>query len=227
LGGVASFDGATWSTYTTANSPLPHNQISSLAADASGNVWVGTASMGLAEILAGVNPLPPNPPTALAATSVNSSTINITWADNSPNELGFQVQRCDGTLAACNANPSFVPILEVGPNVTSFADTTLFPITAYTYRVRAFNLDGYSFYSNMAAATTTQQGPPPAPTNLVATPQSKIVGGNTKVRVRLTWQDNSTNENTFEVERCKGSTCTNFAVIGAVSVNETRYFDQR
>ena len=58
LGGVASFDGATWSTYTTANSPLPHNQISSLAADASGNVWVGTASMGLAEILAGVNPLP-------------------------------------------------------------------------------------------------------------------------------------------------------------------------
>jgi ligand-binding sensor domain-containing protein len=28
LGGVASFDGATWSTYTTANSPLPHNQIS-------------------------------------------------------------------------------------------------------------------------------------------------------------------------------------------------------
>jgi len=61
------------------------------------------------------------------------------------------------------ANPSFVPILEVGPNVTSFADTTLFPITTYTYRVRAFNLDGCSFYSNPAAATTLQQGPPPAP----------------------------------------------------------------
>ena len=223
LGGVASFDGATWSTYTTANSPLPHNQIYSLAADATGNVWVGTASMGLAEILAGVNPLPPNPPTALAATSVNSSTINISWADNSPNELGFQVQRCDGTLAACNANPSFVPILEVGPNVTSFADTTLFPVTTYTYRVRAFNLDGYSFYSNSAAATTLQQGPPPAPTNLVA--KSQLVG--VKAKVKLTWQDNSTNENTFEVERCKGSTCTNFAVIGAVSVNETRYVDQQ
>ena len=167
---------------------------------------------------------PPTPrPTALAATSVNSSTINISWADNSPNELGFQVQRCDGTLAACNANPSFVPILEVGPNVTSFADTTLFPITTYTYRVRAFNLDGYSFYSNAAAATTLQQGPPPAPTNLVA--RSQLVG--VKAKVKLTWQDNSTNENTFEVERCKGSTCTNFAVIGAVSVNETHYIDQR
>ena len=45
--------------------------------------------------------------------------------------------------------------------------------------------------------------------------------------MKLTWQDNSTNENTFEVERCKGSTCTNFAVIGAVSVNETLYNDQR
>ena len=115
-----------------------------------------------------------------------------------------------------------MPILEVGPNVTSFADTTLFPITTYTYRVRAFNLDGYSFYSNPAAATTLQQGPPPAPTNLVAT--SQLVG--VKAKVKLTWQDNSTNENTFEVERCKGSTCTNFAVIGAVSVNETLYTRQ-
>jgi len=89
--------------------------------------------------------------------------------------------------------------------------------------VRAFNLDGYSFYSNPAATTTLQQGPPPAPTNLVA--KSQLVG--VKAKVKLTWQDNSTNENTFEVERCKGSTCTNFGVIGAVSVNETLYTDQR
>ena len=46
-----------------------------------------------------------------------------------------------------------------------------------------------------------------------------------QTKVTLTWQDNSTNENTFEIERCKGSTCTNFAVIGAVSVNVVRYTD--
>lgn len=224
LGGVASFDGTNWSTYTTANSPLPHNQIYSIAADASGNVWVGTASMGLAEILAGVNPLPPSVPANLAASSVNSSTINITWSDTSTDEVGFQIQRCDDTAAFCNGNPGyFTTILEVGPNTTSFADTTLFPLTTYTYRVRSFNLAGYSLFSNTASATTTQMSPPPAPTNLVATP----TGGTRKVRVKLTWKDNSTNENTFEIERCTGSTCTNFAVIGAVSPNVVRYNDRR
>jgi ligand-binding sensor domain-containing protein len=226
LGGVAHFDGSAWTTYTTANSPLPHNQVTSLAIDGSANVWVGTASMGIGEILAGVNPLPPAAPSALTATSGGSSAINLAWTDNSADELGFQVQRCEGTLSACTSSQDFTTLLELGQNVKAFADSTVLAQTTYTYRIRAFNLAGYSFYSNYASATTAQQGPPPAPSNLVATPQSKNQGGNLKVRVQLTWKDNSTNENTFEIERCTGGGCIDFHLIRAVSPNVIKYFDQ-
>lgn len=41
----------------------------------------------------------------------------------------------------------------------------------------------------------------------------------------LTWQDNSTNETGFQVERCTGAACTNFALIGAPGLNVTTYVD--
>jgi ligand-binding sensor domain-containing protein len=47
-GGVGRFDGETWRSYTTANSPLPHNQVQSVAVDAKGRVWIATQSEGAA-----------------------------------------------------------------------------------------------------------------------------------------------------------------------------------
>jgi ligand-binding sensor domain-containing protein len=47
-GGVGDFDGAAWTAYTRENSPLPHNQVESVAVDALGRVWIGTASEGMA-----------------------------------------------------------------------------------------------------------------------------------------------------------------------------------
>ncbi|MBI5034618.1 MAG: S8 family serine peptidase [Chloroflexi bacterium] len=58
--------------------------------------------------------------------------------------------------------------------------------------------------------------PPAAPTNLVATTISKN-------QINLTWTDNATNETGFYIERCKGSTCTNFARIATVGANITTY----
>ena len=107
--------------------------------------------------------------------------------------------------------------------MTSFAYMRLLELRLTPDRVRAFNLDGYSFIQTPPPhALPCNRAPPPAPTNLVA--RSQLVG--VKAKVKLTWQDNSTNENTFEIERCKGSACTNFAVVGAVAVNETLYTDR-
>jgi hypothetical protein len=47
-GGVARFDGTTWTVYTTENSALPHNTVHALALDAQGILWVGT-ERGLAK----------------------------------------------------------------------------------------------------------------------------------------------------------------------------------
>ncbi|MCX8159294.1 MAG: hypothetical protein N3D20_03370, partial [Candidatus Pacearchaeota archaeon] len=47
-GGLAKFDGTNWTVYYTSNSGLPYNDVLSLAIDAQGNKWIGTAG-GLAK----------------------------------------------------------------------------------------------------------------------------------------------------------------------------------
>ncbi len=154
---------------------------------------------------------PPAAPSSLTATAVSSSQINLSWADNS-SEVGFKIERCTG--AGCS---NFAQIATVGANVTSYANTGLTASTSYSYRVRAYNLTGDSDYSNTASAVT-QAAPalPAAPTNLTATPVSKS-------QINLTWTDNANNETGFRIERCKGSTCTNFAQIATVGANVTSY----
>ena len=101
--------------------------------------------------------------------------------------------------------------------MTSYTNTGLAASTSYSYRVRAYNAAGDSGYSNTASAVT-QAAPalPAAPTNLVATVVSKS-------QINLTWTDNASNETGFNIERCKGSTCTNFAQIATVGANVTTY----
>jgi hypothetical protein len=80
---------------------------------------------------------------------VSGSQINLAWTDNSNNETGFKVERCQG-----NNCTNFAEITQVGANATSFADTGLVSNTFYRYRVRAFNGSGNSAYSNIARGKT-------------------------------------------------------------------------
>jgi predicted secreted protein len=157
-------------------------------------------------------PPPPAAPSGLAATAVSASQINLSWTDNADNENGFEIERCTG--AGCS---DFAQIAAVGAGVTSYANTGLAASTSYSYRVRAHNDSGDSGYSNGATAVT-QAAPtvPAAPTNLTATAVSKS-------QINLAWTDNASNETGFKIERCKGSTCTNFAQIATVGVNVTTY----
>ncbi len=151
-------------------------------------------------------------PTSLTATAVSSSQINLTWGDNDTTEQGFKIERCTG--AGCS---NFAQIATVGANVTSYSNTGLTGSTSYSYRVRAYNASGDSNYSNTASAVT-QAAPavPAAPTNLAATVISKS-------QINLSWTDNADNETGFRIQRCKGSTCTNFALIATVGANVTSY----
>lgn len=91
----------------------------------------------------------PAAPSGLGATAASSSQINLTWADNSNNETGFELERCAG--ASCSA---FTLLTTTGSGVTSYSDTNLAASTSYSYRVRAVNSAGQSNYSNIATATT-------------------------------------------------------------------------
>lgn len=71
-------------------------------------------------------------PTNLICSVVSSVQINLSWTDNSSDELGFKIER---------ANDSGGPwdqIDTVGADVTTYQDTGLTPNTTYYYRVRAY-----------------------------------------------------------------------------------------
>lgn len=78
-----------------------------------------------------VPPSLPAPPSNLIATAVDPYNVNLAWADNSNNELGFQIQR------ALSATGPWTSAGTVGANVTSFSDSGLAASTTYYCRVSA------------------------------------------------------------------------------------------
>jgi mannan endo-1,4-beta-mannosidase len=163
-------------------------------------------------ILPTPTPAPPAAPTNLAAKTISKSQINLTWTAGDTAQQGFMIESCSG--AGCT---NFAQIATVASNVTSYSNIGLTASTSYSYRVRAYNVIGNSDYSNTATAMT-QAAPavPNAPTNLAATVISKS-------QINLAWTDNSSNETGFRIQRCKGSTCTNFALIATVGAGVQSY----
>ncbi len=86
------------------------------------------------------------------STVASAAQLTLTWADNSTNEDGFKVERATGSSG------TFAQVITVGPNITSYTDTTVVAGTQYCYRVRAYNVAGDSSYSN-AACGTAQSAP--------------------------------------------------------------------
>jgi hypothetical protein len=66
--------------------------------------------------------------------------------------------------------------------------------------------------------TPTPGATPAAPTNLRAVATSRA-------QIQLNWSDNSNHETGFQIERCKGYRCTNFAPLATVGANVTSFAD--
>jgi hypothetical protein len=94
---------------------------------------------------------PPNPPSILTADAVSASQIELAWTDNSADEVGFEIERSPN-------GSSWEVIASVSANTTTYSDTGLSSGTTYHYQVRAYNLYGYSGYSNIDNATTHATG---------------------------------------------------------------------
>jgi len=93
------------------------------------------------------------PPTNLTTTAISNTQINLSWADHSGTESGFTIERKIG------ATGIFQEIATVGAEVTSYSSTGLLRQTQYCYRVRAFDANGNSAYSNESCAITLNLTP--------------------------------------------------------------------
>jgi hypothetical protein len=103
------------------------------------------------QINAGTIPVPavPAAPINLISNAVSQTRIDLSWTDSSGNEDGFKIERWpDGR--------TFTEIATVAANVTTYSNTGLTCNRFYHYRVRAFNVNGNSAYSNTSKRKTQQ-----------------------------------------------------------------------
>lgn len=75
--------------------------------------------------------------------------VRLRWADNSTNERGFEIQRRKLISGA-----PWRTIGRVAGGVVTFSDRRVTCLTTCRSRVRDFNADGKSAYSNALRVTT-------------------------------------------------------------------------
>jgi FtsP/CotA-like multicopper oxidase with cupredoxin domain len=93
----------------------------------------------------------PATPSNLAAVTISSSQIDLSWTDNATDEVSYKVeQSVDGF--------NYSVVATLSENSTSFSDTGLSASTSYSYQVNALNGTGASDYSNTDSAMTDGAG---------------------------------------------------------------------
>ena len=143
-------------------------------------------------------------PSGADAMPSSSSTIAISWTDNSNNEAGFRIER-----SATNAGP-WSSVGTTGPNATSFSDGGRASEQQACYRVLALKRNGDASASNSDCTT-----PPAAASNLTATALDQQ-------SVDVAWKDNSAAEDGYEVQRAPAQAGP-YVAVATVPANTVSY----
>ncbi|HQO10045.1 MAG TPA: SUMF1/EgtB/PvdO family nonheme iron enzyme, partial [Clostridiales bacterium] len=143
------------------------------------------------------------PPTNLTYTKLDLNSIRLNWTDNSNMEDGFKIDKKVGDNAWVTAYAS------TAANAVTWTDDNADVNQTLQYRVYTYS---GSFVSNYVE-TTAIDNTFPAPTNLTTT-QISITSAN------IAWNDNSTGEDKFEIER-KLSADATYIKIGEITGSAT------
>jgi hypothetical protein len=161
-------------------------------------------------------PPTPSAPLNLVAVPTSPSEVGLSWIPGSTNQLGYSIERSvDGV--------NFIEQSKALPDVTSVTDSGLLLGVTYFYRVRATNSFGPSDYSNIASLTTV------APTDAPRAPAALTAGADNGIefyrsQMILRWQDRSTNEAGFQIERSLNGSA--FVPVATVAANVSYFLDR-
>jgi hypothetical protein len=118
------------------------------------------------------------PPAELKVQSISGTRIDLSWKEAAHNESGFSIER------SIEPDNGFVKIQNVNPNITSYSDAGLEPLTIYYYRVRATNQFSQSIYSEtVSTITLNATGTPLGPKNPIPNNEKTDVN----VGAKLNW----------------------------------------
>ncbi|MBN1669921.1 MAG: fibronectin type III domain-containing protein [Kiritimatiellae bacterium] len=156
------------------------------------------------------NQTPPAAPSGLAASATSSSEIKLTWTDNSSDETTFKIDRRQ------SGADTWIRVAEPAAGTTIYTDGGLPAATKFYYMVKASNSAGDSGYSTVADATTGQEAP--------AQPGALAAAAVGPTEIRVTWTDNSSNEEGFRLRRSDDGFATSGIAI-EIAANATAYSD--
>ncbi|MDB6113314.1 MAG: hypothetical protein JWQ62_259, partial [Lacunisphaera sp.] len=154
---------------------------------------------------------PPAAPSDLHATNITANGAHLTWTDNSNNEDGFRIYAEDDTPQA-----GFQRVGATAANATSL-DVGLQSSRHYYIIVASFR-GTTETWSDAITVTTppSPDTPPPAPPHIAVDPDASN-------SLRVAWDDVSTTETGFEIERASGGGA--FALVGSSGANVAYYSD--
>lgn len=103
--------------------------------------------------------VPPARPSDLTGTATSYDRIELTWTDNSDDELGFKIERRIQAEDDEEEN-SYIRVARVSADTTSYTDAGLLGGTTYEYRINAYNEAADSDYVTTGASggVTTEEG---------------------------------------------------------------------
>ena len=118
----------------------------------------------------------------------------LTWADNSLDENGFRIER---KVGSCDQEGDWTPLAVAAADITSYLSEGLNPGSTYCFRVQASHASGEnSRWSEVEVGTAV----PASPDGLIATALNTT-------EVRLSWNDRTSGETGFGLQRCTGADC--------------------
>lgn len=125
---------------------------------------------GFSNVFQASTDIPPDPPTNLAATSITTTEVDLSWVNVATNATGIKI------LKQLGSNSSQVVASGLSPTTTSFNITGLTAGTPYIFEIDALNSNGPSGAADIAVDTLPNQV-----TGVTATPGAG--------QITISWND--------------------------------------